>query len=81
MRPAAFLAVYGPETLCVAVCRLGRTDQRIVAATLAEMAAGCDGLDLGPPLHTLVLVGDTHPLEDELIDQMFRWRPATHAAQ
>ena len=73
--------VYGPETLCVAVCRLGRTDQRIVAATLAEMAAGCGGLDLGPPLHTLVLVGDTHPLEDELIEQMFRWRPEAGASQ
>lgn len=68
-------AVYGPDTLCVAVCRLGRADQRIVAATLAEMAAGLGGLDLGPPLHALVLVGDTHPLEDDLIDQMYRWRP------
>ena len=63
----------------MAVCRLGRTDQRIVAATLAEMASGCGGLDLGPPLHALVLVGDTHPLEDELIDQMYRWRPEADA--
>ena len=46
-----------------------------MCATLAEMAAGCGGLDLGPPLHSLVLVGDTHPLEQEILDEMYRWKP------
>jgi diphthamide biosynthesis methyltransferase len=78
--PRRIGAVYSPETLCVAIARLGRDDQRIVCATLAQMAAGCEGLDLGPPLHSLVLVGDTHPVEDELLDAMFRWRPAGDAA-
>ena len=68
-------AVYSRDTLCVAIARLGRADQRIVCATLAEMAAGCGGLDLGPPLHSLVLVGDTHPLEQEILDEMYRWKP------
>ena len=70
-----FHAAYSGDTLCVAVARLGRDDQRIVAATLAQMASGCDGLDMGPPLHSLVLVGDTHPVELEVLDAMYRWRP------
>ena len=85
---------YGPGTWCVAVARLGQEDQRIVYATLAQMAAvvapvgggggdGGDGedeavtpdvIDLGPPLHSLVLVGDTHPLEDEVLREMYMWQ-------
>lgn len=33
---------YGQGTRCVAIARLGRADQRIVAATLGEMARGGD---------------------------------------
>jgi diphthine synthase len=72
--------VYTPETLCVAIARLGREDQKIVCATLAELASGCEGLDMGPPLHSLVIVGDTHPVEDEILEAMFRWRPAAAQA-
>jgi diphthamide biosynthesis methyltransferase len=79
----------------VAIARLGQEDQRIVYATLAQMAAvvehpgaeagagaGEDGeeaerpdvIDLGPPLHSLVLVGDTHPLETEVLREMYMWQ-------
>ena len=44
------------------VARLGREDQRLVAAPLATFAAG---LDMGPPLHSLVIAGDMHPIEEE----------------
>ena len=52
--------VCGPETLCVGLGRVGHEEQVIRAATLGEMAA----LDLGPPLHTLVLAGELHPEEE-----------------
>lgn len=88
-------AAYGPGTWCVAVARLGQEDQRIVYATLAQMAAVVphpgdgagagevgeeeeserpDVIDLGPPLHSLVLVGDTHPLETEVLREMYMWQ-------
>jgi diphthine synthase len=72
--------VYSPDTLCVAVARLGREDQKIVCATLAELADGCNGLDMGPPLHSLVLVGETHPVEAEILEEMFRWKPQADGA-
>lgn len=54
---------YGPETLCVGVARIGAASQRIVAAPLAELA----GVDFGPPLHSLLIVGRTHEVEDEAL--------------
>jgi diphthine synthase len=82
---------YCAGTLCVAVARIGQDDQRIVCATLAEMAAwhappaGEDGdeygegrpvIAMGAPLHSLVLVGETHPLEMEVLEQMYRYKPS-----
>ncbi|RUS74469.1 hypothetical protein EGW08_017768 [Elysia chlorotica] len=52
-----------PDTVCVAVARVGASDQKIAAATLAEM---CD-LDMGSPLHSLVIPGHMHPLEGEML--------------
>lgn len=55
--------------LAVAVARLGAQDQRIVAGTLSELASlESNGPELGPPLHSLVLLGSrTHPLERDYI--------------
>lgn len=50
---------YGPETLAVGVARVGSESQRIVAGPLAALA----DVDFGPPLHSLVIAGDTHPIE------------------
>ena len=36
---------------------------QVVAAPLAELAA----VDFGPPLHSLILAGDTHVVEQELL--------------
>ncbi|KAK9835180.1 hypothetical protein WJX81_004039 [Elliptochloris bilobata] len=49
---------YGPDTLAVGVARLGSPDQQVVAAPLAQLA----DVDFGPPLHSLILAGDTHHL-------------------
>jgi len=51
------------ESVCVAVSRVGAEDQRIAAATLKEMSS----LDLGPPLHSLVIPGHMHPLEKQML--------------
>ena len=78
-----------PESLCVAVARVGQEDQRVVCATLAEMAAllpaeegeeeGRPVIDMGPPLHSLVLVGYCDVIEKELLDTLWRWRPEAAA--
>ncbi len=43
--------------------RLGQPDQRIVAGTLAELA----DVDFGEPLHCMVICGELHPCETELL--------------
>lgn len=49
-----------PEALAVGAARVGSTDQRFVCGTLQQLAT----VDLGPPLHSLVLLGTrTHDLE------------------
>ena len=39
-------------------------DQLIVAAPLAELK----GIDFGAPLHSLVIAGNVHVMEEEMID-------------
>jgi diphthine synthase len=57
-------AVYTRESLAVGAARVGASDQRLVAGTLAEL---CE-VDLGRPLHSLVLLGSrTHDLEKDFI--------------
>lgn len=54
--------VYGPESLAIGAARVGGKTEKFVAGTLKEL---CDADDLlGPPLHSLVLLGRrTHELE------------------
>lgn len=54
---------YGPDSLVVAVARLGAPDQRMAAGTLKQISE----FDLGAPLHSLVLLGQAHDLEREYI--------------
>ncbi|KAI9847617.1 MAG: diphthine synthase [Sclerophora amabilis] len=58
--------VYGPDALAVGAARVGARDQTFVAGTLSQLREA----DLGPPLHSLVLLGKrTHDLEREYIRQ------------
>ncbi len=50
-------------TVCVGVARVGAEDQKLFTATLKEMAEA----DLGGPLHSLVIPGKMHYLEEEAI--------------
>nr|CAG4641931.1 EOG090X0AVB [Eurycercus lamellatus] len=47
------------DSLCVGVARVGWPDQKLYACTLKEMVA----VNLGQPLHSLIVVGKVHPLE------------------
>ncbi|XP_011367543.1 diphthine methyl ester synthase [Pteropus vampyrus] len=52
------------ETLCVGLARVGAEDQKIAAGTLQQMCT----VDLGGPLHSLVITGGSvHPLEMEML--------------
>ena len=53
-----------PSTRCVGVARIGSDNEKIVHGTLQEMV----GVVMGPPLHSLVIVGPTHPVEDEMLE-------------
>lgn len=56
--------IYGKGSLAVGAARVGAQDQRLVVGTLKEL---CE-VDLGRPLHSLVLLGRrTHDLERDFI--------------
>ncbi|EXC00971.1 putative diphthine synthase [Morus notabilis] len=57
-------SVYSEDTLCVGFARLGSEDQIIVAGSMRELQL----IDFGPPLHCLVITGNTHPVEEEMLD-------------
>ncbi|VEN41822.1 unnamed protein product [Callosobruchus maculatus] len=58
--------VIDEKCLCIGLARVGSETQQIVACSLSKMAS----VDLGEPLHSLIVVGPKlHPLEDEYLQQ------------
>jgi len=56
--------VYGRDSLAVGVARIGAEDQSMAAGSLQQLAK----VDLGSPLHSLVLLGRrTHDMERDFI--------------
>lgn len=55
----------GNKTLCVGLARLGQETQQIVAGTLQELVK----VDMGNPLHSLIICGDCHDLELEFLKE------------
>ena len=55
---------YSEETLCVGVARLGSEQQQIVAGPMRKLQEA----EFGPPLHSLIIAGTTHHVEDEILD-------------
>ena len=56
--------VCSKDSLAVGAARVGSSEQRMVCGTLKELSKA----DLGPPLHSLVLLGKrTHELERDYI--------------
>lgn len=57
-------AVYAEDSLAIGAARIGSSTQKMVCGTLKELAE----TDLGPPLHSLVLLGKrTHELERDYV--------------
>lgn len=52
-------------TLCVGLARLGQPTQQIVAGTLQELQE----VDFGKPLHSLIICGELHELELEVLKE------------
>nr|XP_039274271.1 diphthine methyl ester synthase-like [Styela clava] len=59
---------FSPSTMCVGLSKVGSDNQRIVAASLEEL---CKYEQMGDPLHSLVIVGKVHPLEEEFLKQFY----------
>lgn len=56
--------VYGENSLAIGAARVGAKDQKLAVGTLKELC----GVDLGPPLHSLILLGRrSHELERDYI--------------
>jgi diphthine methyl ester synthase len=56
--------VYAADSLAIGAARVGSQEQKMICGTLREL---CEA-DLGPPLHSLVLLGKrTHELERDYI--------------
>lgn len=51
------------ETICIGLARVGKKDQRILSGTLKQLSH----FDFGGPLHSFVIPGKTHELEDEFL--------------
>lgn len=60
--------VYGPSSLAIGAARVGGRTEKFVAGTLEELCSADE--ELGPPLHSLVLLGSrTHELERDFAHQ------------
>lgn len=58
--------VYHPDSLAIGVARIGSSQQKMLCGTLQELSRS----DLGPPLHSLVLIGKrVHELERDYIKE------------
>ncbi|XP_033109327.1 diphthine methyl ester synthase-like [Anneissia japonica] len=51
------------DSICVGVARVGSDTQQIVSGTIQDMTVA----DLGGPLHSLVIAGNMHPIELEML--------------
>jgi diphthine synthase len=53
------------KTLCVGLARMGQPTQKMVAGTLEELAK----VDMGEPLHSMIICGELHDLELEILKE------------
>lgn len=56
-------SAYNEDTTCVGLARLGSEDQIVAAGSMGQLRS----VDFGAPLHCLVIVGETHPVEEEML--------------
>jgi diphthine methyl ester synthase len=56
--------IISENTIGVGIARIGSDDQKIISGTLKELL----DVDFGEPLHSLILCGDLHYMEKEVLD-------------
>lgn len=56
------------DSICIGIARVGSSNQQIVQTTIQKAIE----LDLGSPLHSLVIPGSLHPLELEMMNLFSR---------
>ncbi|MCO5575961.1 hypothetical protein L7F22_029768 [Adiantum nelumboides] len=54
---------YNGDTVCVGLARIGNSTQKIVAGPMKDLLM----VDFGPPLHSLIIPGNLHPMEEEML--------------
>jgi diphthine synthase len=52
------------NSICIALARIGSDNQTIKSCKLKELL----NIDLGEPLHSLIIPGKLHPIEIEMIE-------------
>uniref|UniRef100_A0A914WU82 diphthine methyl ester synthase n=1 Tax=Plectus sambesii TaxID=2011161 RepID=A0A914WU82_9BILA len=62
-REAGLETAFDAETQCVGLARVGWDNQKIVACSLREMT----NVEMGDPLHTLIICGTLHPIEKDML--------------
>ena len=55
--------VLSSDTCCVGMARVGTPTQTIAVSSLADI----DQWSMGQPLHSLVIIGETHSIEDKML--------------
>ena len=50
--------------LCIAAARIGSENQSLVASTLQNLK----DIDMGPPLHSLIIASTLHPIEQDYVN-------------
>lgn len=60
-----FVVAYDETTIAVGLARVGCDEQQIVCGTMKSLISH----DLGPPLHSLIIPGEMHFLEKEMLNE------------
>jgi diphthine synthase len=58
------LSLFNESSMAVGLARLGSDSQQIVYCSLKDMQS----VEIGKPLHSLVIPGKMHPLESEFVN-------------
>jgi diphthine methyl ester synthase len=61
-------ACFGPETKCMGLARIGTATQLIVSGPLHAFATE---IEMGAPLHSLVLCGEMHEIEETMYKHFY----------
>lgn len=67
--------IYSPDSPCIGLSRVGHADQQIIAGSMKELV----GMEFGAPLHTVVIPGDMHFIEEEMYE-FWHWNRANRAS-